>query len=231
MVTFPISKSLRKVMLSQTKRTQINKSSKKAVFEKDVLHQIIDESMVAHVAISEESGPVVIPMLAWRVDNYVYIHGANNSRLLKNLKKGQQTCLTFTLFDGWVLARSAFHHSAHYRSAVVFGCFEIISSAVEKDELLNHFVEQIAPKRTEEVRLGSDKELAATVVLRIPLTETSVKISDFEVNDDESDLSLPVWAGFIPYKTVIGPLKSSVSLEEDIELPDYSAAYGERWQH
>ncbi|WGY47348.1 pyridoxamine 5'-phosphate oxidase family protein [Vibrio sp. ABG19] len=217
-------------MLSQSSRTQIKKGAHKAVFDVDKLYQIIDESLIAHIAIAEESGPVVIPMLAWRVDDAVYIHGANNSRLLKTLQQGGATCLTFTLFDGWVLARSAFHHSAHYRSAVVFGQFVSVEDAQEKDRLLNHFVEQIAPGRTQHIRLSSKQELAATKLLKIGLDEASVKISAGEVNDDKADLDLPVWAGYLPYRTQVGPLVPVKELEgETIETPDYRSAYGERW--
>ncbi|CAH1553865.1 Pyridoxamine 5'-phosphate oxidase-related, FMN-binding [Vibrio owensii] len=217
-------------MLSNTNRTEIKKGVHKAVSDVNKLHAIIDESLIAHVAITNESGPVVIPMLAWRVDDYVYIHGANNSRLLRSLKQGVQTCLTFTLFDGWVLARSAFHHSAHYRSAVVFGQFEIVDCNQEKDRLLNHFIEQIAPGRTEEVRLSNEKELKATMLLRIPLTEASVKISNFGVNDDAEDMDIPVWAGVLPYRTIVGPLQACDDLYEGIAEPDYRSAYPNRWQ-
>ncbi|SUP37248.1 flavin-nucleotide-binding protein [Vibrio owensii] len=217
-------------MLSNTNRTEIKKGVHKAVSDVSKLHAIIDESLIAHVAITNESGPVVIPMLAWRVDDYVYIHGANNSRLLRSLKQGVQTCLTFTLFDGWVLARSAFHHSAHYRSAVVFGQFEIVDCNQEKDRLLNHFIEQIAPGRTEEVRLSNERELKATMLLRIPLTEASVKISNFGVNDDAEDMDIPVWAGVLPYRTVVGPLQACDDLYEGIAEPDYRSAYPNRWQ-
>ncbi|KIF50561.1 pyridoxamine 5'-phosphate oxidase family protein [Vibrio owensii] len=217
-------------MLSNTNRTEIKKGVHKAVSDVSKLHAIIDESLIAHVAITNESGPVVIPMLAWRVDDYVYIHGANNSRLLRSLKQGVQTCLTFTLFDGWVLARSAFHHSAHYRSAVVFGQFEIVDCNQEKDRLLNHFIEQIAPGRTEEIRLSNEKELKATMLLRIPLTEASVKISNFGVNDDAEDMDIPVWAGVLPYRTVVGPLQACDDLYEGIAEPDYRSAYPNRWQ-
>ncbi|MDO6707598.1 pyridoxamine 5'-phosphate oxidase family protein [Photobacterium sp. 1_MG-2023] len=218
-------------MLSTSKRTEIKKGAHKAVFEQEKLYQIIDECLVAHVAIQEAQGPVVIPMLAWRVGDFVYIHGANNSRLLRTLKQAAQTCLTFTLFDGWVLARSAFNHSAHYRSAVVFGQFEVIEDKAEKDQVLNHFVEQIAPGRTQAIRLSNPKELAATTVLRMPLNEASVKISNKEVGDDPADLDLPVWAGFIPYRTVVGPLKATAGLHASIPTPDYSAAYGARWEN
>ncbi|MFM2624055.1 pyridoxamine 5'-phosphate oxidase family protein [Vibrio owensii] len=217
-------------MLSNTNRTEIKKGVHKAVSDVNKLHAIIDESLIAHVAITNESGPVVIPMLAWRVDDYVYIHGANNSRLLRSLKQGVQTCLTFTLFDGWVLARSAFHHSAHYRSAVVFGQFEMVDCNQEKDRLLNHFIEQIAPGRTEEVRLSNEKELKATMLLRIPLTEASVKISNFGVNDDAEDMDIPVWAGVLPYRTVVGPLQACEDLYKGIAEPDYRSAYPNRWQ-
>ena len=217
-------------MLSNTNRTEIKKGAHKAVSDVSKLHAIIDESLIAHIAITNESGPVVIPLLAWRVDDYVYIHGANNSRLLRSLKQGVQTCLTFTLFDGWVLARSAFHHSAHYRSAVVFGQFEVVEDNQEKDRLLNHFIEQIAPGRTEQIRLSNEKELKATMLLRIPLTEASVKISNFGVNDDAEDMDIPVWAGVLPYQTVVGPLQACDDLYEGIAEPDYRSAYSNRWQ-
>ncbi|HDM8189116.1 pyridoxamine 5'-phosphate oxidase family protein [Vibrio harveyi] len=217
-------------MLSSTNRTEIKKGAHKAVTDVDKLHAIIDESLIAHIAITNDTGPVVIPMLAWRVDNYVYIHGANNSRLLRSLKQGVQTCLTFTLFDGWVLARSAFHHSAHYRSAVVFGQFEVVEDNNEKDRLLNHFIEQIAPGRTEEVRLSNEKELKATILLCISLVEASVKVSNFGVNDDAEDMDLPVWAGVLPYRTVVGPLQACDDLYEGILEPDYRSAYPNRWQ-
>ncbi|MDW3058561.1 pyridoxamine 5'-phosphate oxidase family protein [Vibrio sp. 1978] len=217
-------------MLSNTNRTEIKKGAHKAVSDVSKLHAIIDESLIAHIAITNESGPVVIPMLAWLVDDYVYIHGANNSRLLRSLKQGVQTCLTFTLFDGWVLARSAFHHSAHYRSAVVFGQFEVVEDNQEKDRLLNHFIEQIAPGRTEQIRLSNEKELKATMLLRIPLTEASVKISNFGVNDDAEDMDIPVWAGVLPYQTVVGPLQACDDLYEGIAEPDYRSAYSNRWQ-
>lgn len=162
-------------MLSNTKRTTIKKGAHKAVFEQEKLHQIIDESLIAHIALQGEHGPMVIPMLAWRVDDMVYIHGAKNSRLL------------------------------------------------------NIFIEQIAPGRTDEVRLSNEKELNATELLAIPLTETSVKIGKHGVNDDKADMDVPVWAGVLPYRTVVGPLETVPEQEGLIEKPDYQQAYGERW--
>jgi nitroimidazol reductase NimA-like FMN-containing flavoprotein (pyridoxamine 5'-phosphate oxidase superfamily) len=216
-------------MLSQTERTQIKKGAHKAVLEAQALYDIIDEALIAHIAINDTNGPIIIPMLAWRVENKVYIHGAKNSRLLRVLKSGQKTCLTFTLFDGWVLARSAFHHSAHYRSAVVFGEFVTVDNNQDKDRLLNHFIEHIAPGRTEQIRLSNQKELAATELLAIELNEASVKVGCHGVNDDKADLDIPVWAGVLPYRTVVGPLEPCDDLAECIDTPDYSSAYGSRW--
>lgn len=215
-------------MLSTTTRTEINKGAHKAVSDRQALYDIIDESLIAHIAIMQDQQPFVIPMLAWRVDDHVYIHGAHNSRLLRNLKSGVQTCLTFTLFDGWVLARSAFHHSAHYRSAVVLGQFTNIEDDQIKDPLLNHFIEQIAPQRTEHIRLSNEKELKATMLLAMPLTEASVKISAGDVNDDARDLDISAFAGFLPYRTVVGPLTASHDSKHQ-DVPDYSQAYGARW--
>jgi nitroimidazol reductase NimA-like FMN-containing flavoprotein (pyridoxamine 5'-phosphate oxidase superfamily) len=216
-------------MLSQTERTQIKKGAHKAVLETQALYDIIDEALIAHIAITNTNGPIIIPMLAWRVENKVYIHGAKNSRLLRVLKSGQKTCVTFTLFDGWVLARSAFHHSAHYRSALVFGEFVTIDNHQDKDRLLNHFIEHIAPGRTEQIRLSNQKELAATELLAIELNEASVKVGYHGVNDDKADLDVPVWAGVLPYRTVVGPLEPCDDLAECIDTPDYSSAYGSRW--
>lgn len=216
-------------MLSNTKRTEIKKGAHKAVYEQEALYSIIDESLIAHIGVMANNTPTVIPMLAWRVDNHVYVHGANNSRLMRLLKNEASCCLTFTLFDGWVLARSAFHHSAHFRSAVVYGQFATIDDNKEKDRLLNIFLEQIAPGRIEHVRLGNEKELSATTLLAIQLNEASVKIGASGVNDEAQDLDLPVWAGILPYRTVVGPLEPVSDLADGIETPDYSTAYPERW--
>lgn len=216
-------------MMSSTQRSKIRKSPKRAVFDEQKLFEIIDESLLAHIAIIEEHGPIVIPMLAWRCDRHVYIHGASNSRLLRELKQGKPTCLTFSLFDGWVLARSAFHHSAHYRSAVVFGEFEEVRDEHEKNQKMNHFIEQIAPGRSMQTRAGNRQELAATMLLKMPLNEASVKISNGEVNDEKADMDRAVWAGFLPYQTKVGPLQPAADLADGIATPDYSSAYLERW--
>ncbi len=216
-------------MLSNTTRTQIKKGSHKAVFDPQALYDIIDESLIAHIAIEEDRRSRCDSNASMASRQQGLYSRAKNSRLLRTLKTGHKTCLTFTLFDGWVLARSAFHHSAHYRSAVVFGQFENIKDNHEKDRVLNHFIEHIAPGRTEEVRLSNNKELTATQVLAIELNEASVKIGRHGVNDDKEDLDLQTWAGILPYRTVIGPLEPCDDLDSSINLPDYSSAYKHRW--
>lgn len=211
-----------------TNRTTLKKAAHKAVEDSAALHAIIDEVKIAHVAFSDHRGPTVIPMLAWRVGDSVYIHGARNSQLIRHLKQGEPCCLTFTIFDAWVLARSAFHHSAHYRCAMVFGQFETVEDNATKFEVLDAFLEQIAPGRGTEARPSNEKELTATEVLRIPLTETSVKIGRHGVNDDKEDMDLPVWAGIMPFRTVVGPLEPTADNQVE-NAPDYSAAYPGRW--
>ncbi|PKF49806.1 pyridoxamine 5'-phosphate oxidase family protein [Enterovibrio nigricans] len=214
--------------LSTTSRTTLNKAAHKGVKDKETLYTIIDESKLAHVAIHDHRGPTVIPMLVWRIDDNLYIHGAKNSPLMKHLKKGEDCCLTFTLFDGWVLARSAFHHSAHYRCAMVFGQFERIEDNQQKSSALDALLEQIAPGRSQDARPGNEKELTATELLVMPIQEASVKIGRHGVNDDLADMKLDVWAGVLPYRTVVGPLIAERDLDTDKE-PDYSSAYGDRW--
>lgn len=216
-------------MLSNTQRTKIKKAPHKAVADPKMLHSIIDESLLAHVGITDAGESVVIPMLCWRVENQVYVHGARNSRLIKSLLAGGATCLTFTLFDGWVLARSAFSHSAHYRSAMVFGQFSEIENTDQKHQLLSHFLEQIAPGRSQVARPGNSKEMAATVLLEMSLDEASVKVSNKGVNDKEEDLASPIWAGVMPYRTIVGPLVTDPNLGVNLDIPDYSSAYSGRW--
>ncbi|EOD80003.1 Pyridoxamine 5'-phosphate oxidase [Grimontia indica] len=214
--------------LGNTQRTTVKKAAHKAVKDKEALYSIIDESKLAHVAFSDERGPTVIPMLAWREGDNIYIHGARNSKMLKHLKNGADCCVTFTILDAWVLARSAFHHSAHYRCAMAFGRFEVVEDNAKKAAAFDEFLEQIAPGRSKEARPGNEKELTATELLVMPLAEASVKIGRHGVNDDLADMNLPVWAGILPFRTVAGPLEPTADNGVN-KTPDYSSAYPGRW--
>ncbi|ODA35156.1 flavin-nucleotide-binding protein [Veronia pacifica] len=206
--------------MSRTSRTQLKKAAHKVSLEVEHLYQTIDASNIAHIAINDKRGPSVIPMLAWREDDNIFIHGAKNSPMIRYLKSGANTCLTFTLFDGWVLARSAFHHSAHYRCAMVFGQFTTVEDNAEKSRLLDIFIDHIAPGRSKEVRTSSERELTATELLVMPLAEASLKISDRGVNDDIADMDHDVWAGVLPYHTQIGPAITD-SKSQVKRVPDY----------
>ncbi|MEZ8079959.1 pyridoxamine 5'-phosphate oxidase family protein [Enterovibrio norvegicus] len=211
-----------------TERTRVRKGAHKAVKDQEALYSIIDESKLAHVAFNDKRGPTVIPMLAWRIGNNIYIHGAKNSQMLKHLKNGEPCSMTFSILDAWVLARSAFHHSAHYRCAMAFGRFSVVEDNGEKSIALDAFLEQIAPGRSKEARPGNEKELTATEMLVMPLDETSVKIGRHGVNDDLADMDIDVWAGILPFRTVVGPLEPTSDNKID-EVPDYSSAYKGRW--
>lgn len=180
-------------------RTTIKRIPKNANNEQEFLHAIIDEAYVCHVAFNDEHGSHCIPTACWREHNHLYIHGANASRMVKQLVKGTQACITITHVDGLVLARSAFNHSMNYRSAMIYGVFEVVGTE-QKAESMAAFMEKIAPGRQAEVRAGSYAELAGTTILRMPLVEFMCKTRSGGPNDDEEDMQQAAWAGVLPIR-------------------------------
>ena len=178
-------------------RTRVNRVARRGHYDRETLHAIIDAAYLCHLAFADEHGVHCIPTACWREGDHLYIHGSNGSRMLKLAATGAQVCATITHLDGLVLARSAFHHSMNYRSAVIYGCFEVVEGAA-KVASLDTFVERIASGRSHEVRPGDVNELAATTVLRIPLDEAASKIRTGGPKDDEADMPRPVWAGVLP---------------------------------
>ncbi|MGF2531412.1 pyridoxamine 5'-phosphate oxidase family protein, partial [Ralstonia pseudosolanacearum] len=178
-------------------RTRVRRVAQRGCYDRATLYAIIDAAYVCHLAFADAQGVHCIPTACWREGDHLYIHGSNGSRMLKLAADGAQVCVTITHLDGLVLARSAFHHSMNYRSAVIYGAFEAVDGAA-KAAALDTFVDFIAPGRAREVRPGNAKELAATTVLRIPLDEAAAKIRTGGPKDDEADLGLPVWAGVLP---------------------------------
>ncbi|WP_296224706.1 pyridoxamine 5'-phosphate oxidase family protein [Ralstonia sp. UBA689] len=178
-------------------RTRVRRVARRGSYERDTLQAILDEAYVCHIAFADEHGVHCIPTACWRKGNHLYIHGSNGSRMLKLAGSGAQVCVTVTHIDGLVLARSAFNHSMNYRSAVIYGAFEVVSDA-QKPAGLDTFMEVLAPGRSQEARPGNAKELAATTVLRIPLDEAACKVRTGGPKDDAEDLALPVWAGVLP---------------------------------
>lgn len=185
-------------------RTQVRRKPERAHYETEAINAIVDAAVICSVAFQIDGAVHAIPTIHWRDGEYLYIHGAKASRMLKALTEGD-ACLTIALADGLVLARSAMHHSMNYRSVVVYGQFELVTDPAEKVRSLRALIEGLYPGRWDTLRPINDKELNATSVLRIPLAEASAKVRDFGVKDDDEDLAWPVWAGVIPLDTVLGP--------------------------
>ena len=184
-------------------RTRVRRMPERAHYENVAINVIVDAAVICSIAFQIDGMVHAIPTIPWRDGEYLYIHGAKASRMLKALTEGE-ACITVALADGLVLARSAMHHSMNYRSVVIYGQFELVSAPVEKQRSLQALIEGLYPGRWDTLRPINDKELNATSVLRIPLTEASAKVRDMGVKDDDEDLDWPVWAGVIPLTTTIG---------------------------
>ncbi len=176
----------------------------RADYERETMHAILDEAMVAHLGFSADGQPYVVPTLHARVGEQVYFHGSSASRTVRALAAGVQMCLTVTLLDGLVLARSAVHHSVNYRSVVVLGQARAIVEPDEKMAAIEAFTERLVPGRWQEVRPATAKELKAIQVLALPLSEASAKLRSGPPVDEEEDYALDTWAGVIPLSTVAG---------------------------
>jgi nitroimidazol reductase NimA-like FMN-containing flavoprotein (pyridoxamine 5'-phosphate oxidase superfamily) len=194
-------------------------------YDTDLAYSILDEGLVAHVGLTGEHGPVVIPMLYARDGDRLLLHGSPASRLLRSAAGGTDVCATVTLVDGLVLARSAFHHSANYRSVVVFGRATRVQDLDERRAALDVLVEAIVPGRTAEARGPNEKELRGTLVLALPLDEMSVKVRTGGPVDEPEDYDLDVWAGVLPLPVVPGrPIADEVQ-PADRAVPGYIAGY------
>jgi uncharacterized protein len=187
-----------------TDRTKVHRLPKRAVYDTAQVHSILDEGYLCHVGFSVDGQPYVIPTGYARAGNLIYIHGSAASRMLRSLDRGVDVCLTVTLLDGFVLARSAFHHSMNYRSVMVLGKARLVSDPEEKRKALECFTNHIVPGRWDEVRLPTDQELKATSVLALALDEVSAKVRTGPPIDDDEDYALPIWAGVVPVLTKVG---------------------------
>ena len=199
--------------------------SKRASYERKIIYQILDEAFICHVGFISDGQPAVIPTAYGRAEDVLYIHGSVASRMLRALADGIRVCVTVTLVDGLVLARSAFHHSMNYRSIVVFGKAYVVRGAMEKAKALRLFSEHVIPGRWAEVRQPNEGELNKTLVLRTPLMEASAKIRRGPPIDDEADYALPVWAGELPIRLAIGAPISDPRLPQHLKAPAYIRNY------
>ena len=183
-----------------TERTQVKRLPKRGVYDREQVHAILDEGFICHIGFESEGQPYVIPTGYARVGEQLYIHGSAASRMLRALGQGTPLCVTVTIIDGLVLARSAFHHSMNYRSVMVLGQGRIVDDPEEKMAALAAFTNHIVPGRWEEVRQPYEQEMKATTVVALPLDEVSAKMRTGGPIDDEEDYAVPVWAGVVPLR-------------------------------
>lgn len=215
-------------VLQPTAKTKLKRIPKRGNFERETIYAILDEAFICHVGFVAGGQPFVIPTSFARIDDRIVIHGSAASRMLKNLSEGIEVCVTVTLIDGLVLARSAFHHSLNYRSVVVFGRAQIIADEAEKNEALAAFTDHIIPNRWTEIRPPNVNELKGTTVLTLPLTEASAKIRTGNPVDDDEDYELDVWAGVLPVELTFGKPIDDDRLKDGIETPPSITNYSRK---
>lgn len=208
-----------------TERTKVKRLPARGAYDRETIYSILDAGFICHVGFAIEGQPYVIPTGYARIGDALYIHGSSASRMLRNLSRGVDVCVTVTLVDGLVLARSAFHHSINYRSVGILGKASLVEDRKEKEKALEVFTEHIIPGRWAEIRWPNELELKATSVLKLPIEEASAKIRTGGPKDDEEDYEMTVWAGVLPLTvTPAEPVPDDV-LAEGIEIPDYVKGY------
>ncbi|GAC1634419.1 MAG: pyridoxamine 5'-phosphate oxidase family protein [Candidatus Acidiferrum sp.] len=208
-----------------TERTQVKRLPKRGKYDVETVYKILDEGFVCHVGFIADGQPYVIPTNYGRVGDKLYLHGSAASRMLRTLSAGIPVCVTVTLVDGLVLARSAFHHSVNYRSVVILGTAELVDEPTEKMEALRLFTEHIMKGRWDEIRWPNEQEMKGTTVLSLPLEEVSAKVRVGGPVDDEEDYSLPVWAGVLPLAQTKGEPIPDDRLKAGTPVPGYISKY------
>jgi uncharacterized protein len=207
--------------MAEKSRSRIRRSPRKARYELEFIHSVLDRALFAHVAFVEGGHPFCIPMLHARIRDRLYIHGSTASRLVRTLAAGADACVTVTTLRGLVLARSAFEHSANFDSAVLLGRFRLIEDPGERQSALAAFTNKLIPGRWDEVRHPNRKELKATQILAMPIDEASAKTRSGGPDDDDSpDAALDTWAGEIPIVTSFGEPVAAPGLRPGIPLAD-----------
>jgi nitroimidazol reductase NimA-like FMN-containing flavoprotein (pyridoxamine 5'-phosphate oxidase superfamily) len=208
-----------------TPRTTVKRLAQRGVYEHATILGILDEGLVCHMGFVVDGQPFVLPTAYARIDDQLYLHGSPSNRMLRTGKSGLGLCVTVTLVDGLVLARSAFHHSMNYRSVVLLGTATEVDDPAEKRAAFRALVEHVAPGRYEGVRAPTDAEVTGTLVLRLPISEGSAKIRTGPPIDDEPDYALPVWAGVIPLALQPGTPIADPRLDPEQSVPRYASAY------
>ena len=207
----------------RTERTRARRLPERAAYDRATVHAILDEGFICHVGFVVDGQPFVVPTGYARVGETLYLHGSTGSRL--GLRPGMDVCVTVTLLDGLVLARSAFHHSMNYRSVMALGRTRAVRDFEEKEAALRALVEHIVPGRSDEVRGADPRELAATAVLAVGLDEVSAKVRTGDPKDDDPDYDLPVWAGVLPLALTPGDPVPDPVLDPSLPTPGHVASW------
>jgi len=208
-----------------TERTRIVREANRAVYDREVIYRILDEAFVCHVGFAGDGQPFVIPTMFARVGDAIYFHGSAASRMLRGLGGSLPVCITVTLLDGLILARSVFNHSMNYRSVVALGHATVIDEPAEKLRALEAFTQKLIPGRWNDARLPNERELKATRILQLPLTEVSAKVRTGDVEDDAEDYALSVWAGVIPLRLIADPPIRDSRCDAAIATPSYATDF------
>ena len=211
-----------------SERTRILREPHRAVYDREAIYKILDEGFVCHVGFSADGQTYVIPTMYARLGQAIYFHGSAASRMLRGAASGLNVCVTVTLADGLVLARSVFNHSMNYRSVVALGNAAVVDEPTEKLEALRAFTEKILPGRWNDARLPNEKELKATSVLRLPLNEVSAKVRVGSVEDEAEDYALKVWAGIVPLRLVADEPVRDDQCDPSIPTPAYARRFRSR---
>jgi len=211
-----------------TERTQVRRLPKRGAYDRETVFKILDEAFVCHVGFVVDGQPYVIPTNFGRVGETLYLHGSAASRMLRTLSQGIPVCVTATLIDGLVLARSAFHHSVNYRSVVALGTARLVDDPAEKREALRLFTEHIMKGRWDQIRRPTEQEMKGTTVLALPLKEVSAKVRTGGPVDDEEDYALPIWAGVLPLPVTPATPIPDARLKAGIAVPENVAKYSRK---
>jgi hypothetical protein len=209
-----------------TARTRVVREPHRGIYDREAVNQVLDEGMMCHVGFVVDGQPFVIPTLYGRNGNVLYLHGSVASRMLRNLQQGVPVCVTVTLVDGFVLARSVFNHSMNYRSVVILGTATMVDDPKEKLAALRAVSEHVVPQRWDDARQPVEKELKVTSVLRIPIEEFSAKVRVGPPVDDEEDYAFPTWAGVLPLETKTGAPIPDERCQR--EFPEYLKNYSRK---
>lgn len=209
----------------QTAQNRVRRMPTRGAYDTATIYPIVDEALICHVGLIEAEQPVVIPTLHARDGDQILLHGATTSRLLRYAATGAPLCITVTHVDGLVLARSIFHHSINYRSAVLFGRGVLVEGEAAKLTALARFTEKLIPGRWDDARVPNAVELKATAVVAVTIESASAKIRTGPPKDDEEDYALPVWAGVLPLHQSVGEPLPDPAAHTEIRVPDYIVNY------